>query len=45
MKKKLPSVSLGIILKLGVKGVVFISSSSDSTEYSEDSTIISSVKI
>ena len=44
-KRQLPSVSLGIILKLEVKSVVFISSSSDSPVYSEDSSVISSVKI
>ena len=44
-KRQLPSVSLGIILKIEVRGVVFISSSSDSPEYSEDSSVISSVKI
>ena len=45
MKKQLPHVSLGIILKLEVRSVVFISSSSYSPKYSEDSSVISSVKI
>ena len=39
MKRQLPSVSLGIILKIEVRGVVFILSSSDSPEYSEDSSV------
>ena len=39
MKRQLPSVSLGINLKLKVRGVVFISFSSDSPEYSEDSSV------
>ena len=42
---QLPSVSLGIILKIEVRFVVFISSSSDSKEYSEDSPAISSIEI
>ena len=45
MKKIVESVSLEIYLKLEVRGVVFVSSSSDSPEYSEDSSITSSIKI
>ena len=41
----MPSASLGIVLKLKLRSVVFISSSSDSPEYLEDSSVISSVKI
>ena len=44
-KSQLSSVSLGIILKLVVRGIVSISFSSDSPEFSEDSSVISSVKI
>ena len=41
----MPIVLLGIILKLEVRGVILILSSSDSPEYSEDSSVISSAKI
>ena len=44
-KRQLPSVLLWIILKLEVRGVAFISSSSDSKEYLENSSVISSAKI
>ena len=41
----MPSVLLGIILKLEVRGVIFILYSSDSPDYSEDSSVIWSAKI
>ena len=44
MKKTIAICSLGIMFKLWIRGVAFISSSSEIPEYSEDSSIISSVK-
>ena len=45
MKWKLQSVSLEIIMKLVERCIVFISSSSEKPEYSDNSSVISSVKI